>query len=402
MALRLRDRVKQKTTTAGTGTLTLSSSLSSFSTFADRLSDGDTTYYTISNTGEYEVGQGVYTTGTLSRDSIFASSNSDTRLNLSIESDVFITYPSLRSVHICDSGNITGINAIDFDLITNPGYQEGRVFYDNVNHALSVYNDEADIALQVGQEEYVRARNNTGGTITNGQAVRILGSQGTSLTIELAIATGSFQSQIIGLATHDIETNSFGYITSFGVVNDVDTSAFNDGDEVFLSPVISGGLTGVAPNAPFFKSSVGHVIRSHPSVGTVLVSPRSEKLGGPDIKSSNGNNMIASGVTFVELLTGEGAAVLASNDGMVYSSGTKVLSLNTVIVEGASGNLQEWKDPVGSGAYIDNDGNFVFRSYSDATRPAAGVAGRVIFNTDDGNLNIDNGGNWIHPSGGTT
>lgn len=402
MALRLRDRVKQKTTTAGTGTLTLSSSLSSFSTFADRLSDGDTTYYTISNTGEYEVGQGVYTTGTLSRDSIFASSNSDTRLNLSVESDVFITYPSLRSVHICDSGNITGINAIDFDLITNPGYQEGRVFYDNVNHALSVYNDEADITLQVGQEQYIRARNNTGATITNGQAVRILGSQGTNTTVELAIATGSLQAQVVGLATHDIENNSFGYITSFGVVNDVDTSAFNDGDEVFLSPVISGGLTGVSPNAPFFKSSVGHVIRSHPSVGSVLVSPRSEKLGGPDIKSSNGNNMIASGVTFVELLTDDGSAVLASNDGMVYSSGTKVLSLNAVIVEGASGNLQEWKDPVGSGAYIDNDGNFVFRSYSDATRPAAGVAGRVIFNTDDGNLNIDNGGNWIHPSGGTT
>lgn len=402
MALRLRDRVKQKTTTAGTGTLTLSSSLSSFSTFADRLSDGDTTYYTISNTGEYEVGQGTYTTGTLSRDSIFASSNGDTRLNLSVESDVFITYPSLKSVHICDSGNITGINAVDFDLITNPGYQEGRVFYDNVNHALSVYNDEADITLQVGQEEYIRVRNNTGSTITNGQAVRILGSQGTNITVELAIATGALQAQVIGLATHNIETNSFGYITSFGVVNDIDTSDFNDGDEVFLSPTVSGGLTGVTPVAPFFKDSIGHVIRSHPSVGTVLVQPKAEKLGGPDVKSSNGDDMILSGVSFVELLTDDGSAIIASDDGMIYNSGTQVLNLKSVIVEGASGNLQEWKDPVGSGAYIDNDGNFVFRSYSDATRPVAGVAGRVIFNTDDGSLNIDNGGNWVHPSGGTT
>ena len=71
-------------------------------------------------------------------------------------------------------------------------------------------------------------------------------------------------------------------------------------------------------------------------------------------------------------------------------------------VASQTANLQEWKNSVGSGAYIDNSGNFVFQSYNDTTRPAAGVAGRVIFNTDDGNLNIDNGTNWIHPSGGTT
>lgn len=44
----------------------------------------------------------------------------------------------------------------------------------------------------------------------------------------------------------------------------------------------------------------------------------------------------------------------------------------------------------------------VFPSFADAGRPAAGVAGRVIFNTDDGNLNIDDGANWILPDGTTT
>jgi hypothetical protein len=44
----------------------------------------------------------------------------------------------------------------------------------------------------------------------------------------------------------------------------------------------------------------------------------------------------------------------------------------------------------------------VFKVYSDATRPAAGTAGRIIYNSDDGNLNIDNGTNWILPDGTTT
>lgn len=44
----------------------------------------------------------------------------------------------------------------------------------------------------------------------------------------------------------------------------------------------------------------------------------------------------------------------------------------------------------------------ILPSFADSDRPAAGTAGRVIFNTDDGNLNIDDGTNWILPDGTTT
>lgn len=47
-------------------------------------------------------------------------------------------------------------------------------------------------------------------------------------------------------------------------------------------------------------------------------------------------------------------------------------------------------------------GTTIFPSYSDSNRPAVGNVGRVIFNTDDGNLNIDNGTNWILPDGTVT
>ena len=93
---------------------------------------------------------------------------------------------------------MTGVQAIDWVLNGTPAYLEGRVFYDNINHALAVFNDEPDITLQVGQENYIRVRNNTGATITNGQVVKILGSQGTNTTVELAIATDAIKSQAVG------------------------------------------------------------------------------------------------------------------------------------------------------------------------------------------------------------
>ena len=97
-----------------------------------------------------------------------------------------------------------------------PAHQEGVAFYDVDNHTLSLYNDEADVTLQLGQEEFLRVRNNTGATITNGAAVLITGSHGNAApTISGAIATSESASQIVGLATHDIEDNSFGYVTTW-------------------------------------------------------------------------------------------------------------------------------------------------------------------------------------------
>lgn len=51
---------------------------------------------------------------------------------------------------------------------------------------------------------------------------------------------------------------------------------------------------------------------------------------------------------------------------------------------------------------IDKDGNFVFRNYTDVTRPAFGTAGRVIFNTNDGKLNVDTVAGWTLPDGTPT
>jgi hypothetical protein len=102
MALVLADRVKETTTTTGTGTVTLLGASLGFQSFAV-VGDGNTTYYTIAGqtTSEWEVGIGTYTASgtTLARTTVLSSSNSGSAVNFSAGTkDVFVTYPSERAV----------------------------------------------------------------------------------------------------------------------------------------------------------------------------------------------------------------------------------------------------------------------------------------------------------------
>jgi hypothetical protein len=117
MALVLKDRVQETTTTTGTGTLTLGGAVLGYQTFA-AIGNANTTYYTISSaiSSEWEVGLGTYTASgtTLSRDTVLASSNSGSLVVFSAGTkNVFCTYPSSRAAYVSASG------PTDFATTTN-------------------------------------------------------------------------------------------------------------------------------------------------------------------------------------------------------------------------------------------------------------------------------------------
>jgi len=102
MALILADRVKETTITSGTGSLTLSgATFGGFQTFADSIGDGNLTYYCIQNFDRFEIGLGTYraSDNSLSRDSVFESSNSDGLINLQGTSVVFSVVPADKLVY---------------------------------------------------------------------------------------------------------------------------------------------------------------------------------------------------------------------------------------------------------------------------------------------------------------
>jgi len=111
MALVINDRVKESSTTTGTGTFNLAGVVSGFEGFVAGIGTTNTTYYTIFNQGttEWEVGLGTVTdaaTDTLSRDTIISSSNSDAAVSFtSGTKDVFCTLPASKAVYLNASGD---------------------------------------------------------------------------------------------------------------------------------------------------------------------------------------------------------------------------------------------------------------------------------------------------------
>lgn len=119
MALVVKDRVKETTTTTGTGAISLGGAVSKFVTFSSVLSNGDTTYYSIEHLGtanEFEVGIGTYTSSgnTLTRTTILASSNSNNAVDFSAGTkNIFITYPADKAVYEDASGNVSGVGTLN-------------------------------------------------------------------------------------------------------------------------------------------------------------------------------------------------------------------------------------------------------------------------------------------------
>ena len=115
MALVLKDRVKETTSTTGTGAISLGGAVANFQAFSAVLSDADTTYYAIIDVtnSDYEVGLGTYASGgnTLARTTILESSNGGSAVSFGAGSkNVFIAYPAEKSVYL-DASNQLVINS---------------------------------------------------------------------------------------------------------------------------------------------------------------------------------------------------------------------------------------------------------------------------------------------------
>jgi hypothetical protein len=100
MAFKLNDRVKESSSTTGTGTFTLGGAVSGFESFSAGIGGDNTTYYCIFETGtnNFEVGLGTLNgaASTLARTYVISSSNSDAKVNFAGATEVFCTVPGAK------------------------------------------------------------------------------------------------------------------------------------------------------------------------------------------------------------------------------------------------------------------------------------------------------------------
>jgi hypothetical protein len=223
--------------------------------------------------------------------------NGNVNINGSISATTYLNLPSFSGDYLPLSGGTvygetfftSGItsNAIYTDYIdfnTNPIVPlvtGGTLYFDSNENALSYkpITNQNDVTVNLGQESLIRIYNDLPTTILNGQVLHITGATSGVPTVALANASKlgtSFLNSLAqssGVATHDIPSGEYGFMTNFGIVRDLNTSAFTVGQEVFLSDTIDGGLTNDPDSIEFSSriSTVGYCLESHPTTGKILV-----------------------------------------------------------------------------------------------------------------------------------
>jgi hypothetical protein len=329
MSLVLADRVRETTTSTGTGTITLGGAVQGFQRFSV-LGDGNTTYYTIQGTIQWEVGIGTYNANTLTRDTVLDSSSAGALVDFTNGSkDVFVTLPAERAitsiasadgsvtitqvgslvnlatstmgagdvvgpasatdnavaryntttgkliqnsvVTIDDDGNVAGVDSVTYTGTVPASTPIGTMWFDGATDTLNF--KQNNITQQIGEEIFIYGR--ASNDIVDGQVIAISGAYGTTgvVTFEPAPIGTTNADLIIGIATEPITKNNFGRITAFGTVHGLDTASLGIGVAVYYDPTVVGGYTTTLPSAPNLKMQVGVVTKAAGGVnGSIQVS----------------------------------------------------------------------------------------------------------------------------------
>jgi hypothetical protein len=289
MALVLKDRVKETTTTVGTGSFALAGAVTGYDSFG-QIGNGNTTYYAVYLDGgsEWEVGIGTYTApSTLSRDTILASSNAGSVVTFSAgQKTIWCDYPAGKAVYTDATGsisqtivNVSGItgdistpDSITFDTAAAENSATAKLYWDDGDGVLANGLKGGNVTLQIGTQEYARVYNDSGTTLTKGQAVYISGAQGNRVAVKLARADVEATSfGTIGLVAETMANGAEGFIIVSGALYKLNTQGLTAGATVYLSPTTAGAVTTTKPQAPDQLVVIGWVERVDNIVGSIYV-----------------------------------------------------------------------------------------------------------------------------------
>ena len=342
MALVLADRTQQTGVANTTVSFTLSGSVTGYQSFSV-VGNGNTTFYAATDTtGNWEVGVGTYATGgTLTRTTILSSSNSGSAVTFSGTCNVFVTYPSEKSVNLDASGNVTALGTISsavWNGTTIPVAYGGTGVTTSTGASSVVLRDaNSNVTANnflAGYNVITAAAGTTVLTVSSAYYQRISGS--TTQTIQLPIATTLVQGQgftfdndssgavsIVDSASGAIDTvPSGGY--SYIFAEDVTTSAGSWGKYALLPASYDFSTT---------SANFGSAVISNTTYQGTAVAPGYGGTGLTTFTAANNAlystsaSALAAG-TLPAAAGGTGATTLT---GYVYGNGTGAFTASTTI-----------------------------------------------------------------------
>jgi hypothetical protein len=200
MALVVNDRVKETSTTTGTGTFTLAGAVTGFETFSSAIGNTNTTYYAIVHTSnsEFEVGLGTVAAGTLARTTVISSSNSDSAVDFAAGTkDVFCTLPASKSVILDASGNIVANNGSNLTALNASNLSSGTVANARLDQQLQ---DVAGLAVTDGN---FIVGDGSNFVAENGATARTSLGLGTAAVLDTGISNTNVAKFTTGVADDD-------------------------------------------------------------------------------------------------------------------------------------------------------------------------------------------------------
>jgi hypothetical protein len=406
MALVVKDRVQETSTTSGTGTLTLAGAVPGFQTFSSSIGNGNTTFYTIyDNVAQvWEVGIGTVGAGTLSRDTVLSNSSGGTSpLTLAgNSSSVFCTYPAEKSVNLNALGNVSPLGTISSGTWQGStiGVAYGGTGVTTSSGANSVVLRDADQNITVNRVNQANTNTTAAGgttalTTASSYIQSLIGTGGQTYTLPDAttittgvafvfnnLATGTLTIQDYAAATiGTIPSGGAGavFLTANPTVGGTwdlhaylpegvtfGTNSFNLGSAVITGGTWNGGTIGTAYG--------GTGLTSFSAANYALYSTSSSAL-------TAGTLPVAAGGTNVTSFTA---------NGIVYGNGTSALGVTSAgttgqVLIGNTGSAPTWGNL--SGAAVTT-----FQTSLNGLTPSTATSGAV---TLAGTLGATSGGTGL-------
>lgn len=160
----------------------------------------------------------------------------------------------------------------------------------------AVYDVDGDGVVDSSEKLEFIGKNSTGVTIAKNKVVYISGATGQKPNITLADASLEItSSKTIGITRTSIANNSDGYVITHGTIHDIDTSAFADGNALWLSET-AGEITNVVPSEPAHAVFIGYVAYAHPTAGRIILHIQNgyelNELHGVSVSSEVNNDVL--------------------------------------------------------------------------------------------------------------